>query len=186
MKSRTISETVIEPYAEALLALGQEHNDVEAFGNGARLLLDVLEAASDLQHFLAVPLVSDEAKKRALQRAFGDALPPLMQSFLMLLVDRRRIAFLGAICQRYLALQRNLEGVVLVEAISAVALSESQQKRVKERVQALTGARQVELSLQIDPGIIGGVIIKVGSQIMDASLRGQLRRLTNRLAAASA
>ncbi len=64
---------------------------------------------------------------------------------------------------------------------SAVPLSESQQETIKEKVIAMTGAHQVELSAKIDSDIIGGVIIKVGSQVIDASLRGQLRRLSLRL-----
>jgi F-type H+-transporting ATPase subunit delta len=95
----------------------------------------------------------------------------------MLLVDRRRIIFLEGIGQQYLSLLRKLNQTVLADVTSAVALSEAQQQAVREKVQGMTGARSVELQTQIDRDLIGGVIIKVGSQIIDASLRGQLRRI---------
>ena len=69
--------------------------------------------------------------------------------------------------------------------ISAVEVTEAQQQAVREKVQAMTSARSVELSTKLDPDLIGGVIIKVGSQVVDASLRGQLRRIGIRLSSAA-
>ncbi|HBE47932.1 MAG TPA: ATP synthase F1 subunit delta, partial [Cyanobacteria bacterium UBA11369] len=91
------------------------------------------------------------------------------------------ILFLEGIAKQYLALLRKLNQAVLAEVTSAVALSEEQQNAVREKVIAMTGARSVDLDLKTDPDLIGGVIIKVGSQIVDASLRGQLRRISLRL-----
>jgi F-type H+-transporting ATPase subunit delta len=96
---------------------------------------------------------------------------------LKLLVDRRRILFLAGICQQYLAMLRKLNQTVLAEVTSAVELNEDQQQAVKDRVKAMTNANQVELEVKLDNQLIGGVIIKVGSQVIDASLRGQLRRI---------
>jgi F-type H+-transporting ATPase subunit delta len=69
----------------------------------------------------------------------------------------------------------------LAEITSAIPLTETQQQAITEKVIALTNARQVEIETKIDSELIGGVIIKVGSQVIDASLRGQLRRLSLRL-----
>jgi F-type H+-transporting ATPase subunit delta len=88
---------------------------------------------------------------------------------------------LEAILQQYLALLRQLNQTVLAEVISAVPLTEAQQQAVIDKVLAITNARQVELETKIDSDLIGGLIIKVGSQVIDASLRGQLRRLSLRL-----
>jgi F-type H+-transporting ATPase subunit delta len=69
----------------------------------------------------------------------------------------------------------------LAEITSAVALTAAQVQTVKEKVLAITKAREVEIETKIDTDLIGGVVIKVGSQVIDASLRGQLRRLSLRL-----
>jgi F-type H+-transporting ATPase subunit delta len=107
-----------------------------------------------------------------------------MMNFLLILVDRRRILFLEGICQKFQDILRKLNQTELAEVTSAVALSESQQQTIREKVMAMTSAREVELNNKIDPELIGGVIIKVGSQVIDASLRGQLRRIGIQLSSA--
>ena len=89
--------------------------------------------------------------------------------------------FLEPILEQYLVLLRQLNQTVLAEVTSAVPLTEAQEQAIKEKVIAITNARQVELETKVDSELIGGVIIKVGSQVIDASLRGQLRRLSLRL-----
>jgi F-type H+-transporting ATPase subunit delta len=93
------------------------------------------------------------------------------------MVDRGRIQFLDGVCQTYLTLLRKLNQTVLAQITSAVELTEGERTAIAERTQAMTNARQVELQTRIDPDLIGGVIIQVGSQVIDASLRGQLRRI---------
>lgn len=99
----------------------------------------------------------------------------------MLLVDRRRILLLEPICEQYITLLRQKNQTVLAEITSAVPLSQEQEQAIREKVIAMTNAHQVELETKIDRDLIGGVIIKVGSQVIDASLRSQLRRLSLRL-----
>ncbi len=82
----------------------------------------------------------------------------------MLLVDKRRIFFLEAILEQYLALLRQLNQTVLAEVTSAVPLTEAQQQAVIDKVLTITNARQVELATKIDRELIGGLIIKVGNR----------------------
>jgi F-type H+-transporting ATPase subunit delta len=100
-----------------------------------------------------------------------------MMNFLMILVERRRILFLEGILKQFQALLRQLKQTVVAEVSSAVELTDAQRQSVTEKVKAMTSAHEVELDTKIDPDLIGGVIIKVGSQVIDASLRGQLRRI---------
>ena len=120
-------------------------------------------------------------RKKLLKQILGEGVNTSLRNFLLLLVDRRRIAFLEPILQQYLVLLRQLNQTVLAEITSAVPLTQTQQQAITEKVITLTKARQVELATKIDSDLIGGVIIKVGSQVIDASLRGQLRRLSLRL-----
>jgi F-type H+-transporting ATPase subunit delta len=124
-------------------------------------------------------------KKAVLNQVFGEAVHPFTRNFLMLLVDRRRILFLQGICEQFQVQLRKLRGTVLAEVTAAVDLNDGQKDAVRQRVVAMTGANQVDLNVSIDPELIGGVIIKVGSQVVDASLRGQLRRISLRLTSAS-
>jgi F-type H+-transporting ATPase subunit delta len=163
------------------MSLAQSSNLSEKFGEDIRSLLSLLESSEDLRQFLANPLVKPDAKKAVIQQIAGEEMNPLMHSFLKLLVDKGRILFLEGIGKQYLAKLRELNQTVLAEVTSAVPLSDAQQQTVREKVQAMTSASQVEIETKIDADLIGGVVIKVGSQVIDASLRGQLRRLGIRL-----
>jgi F-type H+-transporting ATPase subunit delta len=186
MKGNTILGTqVLEPYAQALLSLGQSNNLLDAFNNDASLILETLDASSELQQFLATPFIGDSAKQNVLKQVFGGKVQPFMENFMLLLVDRRRIMFLAGICQQYQVLVRKLKGIELAEVTSVVELTDAQKDQVKQRVKAITAANEVEIQTEIDPELIGGMVIKVGSQVIDASLKGQLRQISLRLAGVS-
>ncbi len=185
MKGSLISGQVVEPYAEALMSLAQSNDLVDRIGEDAAALLNLLKESPDLEQFLGNPTVKAEDKKAVLQSISGDQLHPFTLNFLKLLVDRRRILFLEGICKQYRVRLRQLKQTVLAEVTSAVELSEQQQQSVREKVIAMTGANQVDIETKIDRDLIGGVIIKVGSQVIDASLRGQLRRIGLRLSSAT-
>lgn len=181
MKSTIATEEIAAPYAQALMSVAQSNDLTEAFGNDARGLVGLLGESQQLRSFLENPFIPSEGKKSVINRILSDDTNVLFRNFLMLLVDRKRIYLLDGVCQQYLALLRELNQTVLAEVTSAVPLSEAQQQAVKERVMSMTNAREVELSQKVDGDLLGGVIIKVGSQVIDASLRGQLRRLSLRL-----
>ncbi len=185
MKGSLLSAQVLEPYAEALMSVAQSNDLAQRIGEDVAALLALLQESQALQQFLGNPIVNAEDKKAVLQRVTGEQLHPYTLNFLKILVDKRRIPFLEGICKQYQALLRKLNQTVLAEVTSTVELSEAQQQAVREKAIALTGAHQVELATKIDPDLIGGVIIKVGSQVIDASMRGQLRRIGIRLGSAA-
>jgi F-type H+-transporting ATPase subunit delta len=185
VKSSSLSQAVVEPYAEALMSLAKEQNLVEALDGDVQLILATLSDSDELKRFLSVPLVNASAKKSAIGSLFGDRVNSLTLRFLQLLVDRGRIVFLEPICLRFQALLREMNQIAFAEVTSAVPLSDEQQDTLRHRVIEMTGARAVELAIDVNPDLIGGVIIKVGSQVVDASIRGQLRRLTSNLVVSS-
>ncbi|NJK37325.1 MAG: F0F1 ATP synthase subunit delta [Oscillatoriales cyanobacterium RM2_1_1] len=172
-----IAGEIVEPYAQALMSLAQSKNITNEIGDNVRDLLNFAQNTPEFRQFLANPIVNREDKKAVLNRVIGDTVNPYMRNFLMLLVDRGRALFFGQIGQQYLVLLRKLNQTVLAEVTSASDLNDHQRGILVEKVKNFTGAHQVELETKVDPEILGGVIIKVGSQILDASLRGQLRRI---------
>ncbi|AGY58478.1 ATP synthase F1 subunit delta [Gloeobacter kilaueensis] len=176
------SEQIALRYAEALKDLGlSEEGLLDEFGRTTEALLEVLDANPELERLLATPLVSLADKKRVLAQIFEGKVHPYVLNFLQLLVDRRRIGFLRPICNQFQILLRKLQQVTLAEVISAVPLSQEQQEALLARIQTRTSARRVELRTRINPELLGGMIIKIGDEIIDASLRGQLRKLTLQL-----
>lgn len=181
MANNTATAAVSRPYAEALMSIAQSNNVADKFDSDVRSLLNLIKESQPLQNFFANPFISGEDKKGVISKVLTDDTNPIFRNFLMLLVDRRRITLVEDIAQEYLAKLRELNQTVLAEVISAVPLTDEQQQTIKEKVKSMTDAREVELDSTIDSDIIGGVIIKVGSQVVDSSLKGQLRRLSLRL-----
>lgn len=181
MSTTLISSEIAEPYAQALMSLAQERNLIEQFGQQFRALESLLEESPEFSEFIANPVIKAEDKKSVLRRVMEDEANPYLTNFLMLLVDKRRIIFLKQITEQFLNLLRQLNQTVLAEVISARELNEEQARAVADKVKNITNARDVELKTSVDPDLIGGVIIKVGSQVLDASLRGQLRRMSTNL-----
>ncbi|PSO51469.1 MAG: F0F1 ATP synthase subunit delta [Cyanobacteria bacterium SW_9_44_58] len=186
MRENTLmSAEVVEPYAEALMSLADSQNLVERFGNDAKELLSVLKASQELQQFLASPVIKTDDKKAVLRKIAGESLHRYMVNFFQLVIDKKRTAFLTGILKQFLALVRERTSTVLAQVTSVTELNQSQRDRVKEQVKSMTNARDVELETTLDPNLIGGVVIKVGSQVLDASLRGQLRRISFNLETAT-
>jgi len=184
MTGSIISAKIVDPYAEALMSLAQSQNQTEQFGQDMRDLLGLLQNSPELGSFLGNPVVNPDDKKAVIRRLVGGETSANFVNFLLLLVERRRIAFLEGIANKYLELLRKQNNVVLANVTSAVELNDAQKEVVGNKVKSITGAQGVELTAKVDPDLIGGVIIKVGSQVYDASLRGQLRRLSLNLAKA--
>jgi F-type H+-transporting ATPase subunit delta len=177
MAQNTVSAAIVEPYAEALMSVAQSHNLTAEFGENVRFILDLCQSSSDLTDLLLNPLVKPEAKKGVMEQLLRSQVQPYFYNFLMLLIDRRRIFLLEAICKHYQALLRKLNNTVLAEVTSTLELNDEQRQAVIQKVRDMVSAAEVELDTKIDPDLIGGVVVRVGSQVLDASIRGQLRRI---------
>ncbi len=180
--SNVVSNTFLNPYAEAMMSVAESQNLLDKFNDNCNTVLQVLNDSADLQQFVDSPIVKATDKKAVIQKVFGESVDPMMLNMIMVLVDRGRIAFLPGVCQQYQVMLRKLRGDVLAEVTTAVTLTEAQTSSIKDRVKAMTGANNVDIMAKIEPTIVGGVIIKVGSQIIDSSLRSQLRLIGMSLA----
>lgn len=185
MMNDSMTAEITTPYAQALMAIAKDANATDQVGQEASDLLEVLNSSEELSGFLANPLVTAEPKKGVLRQIAEDKVSPFFLNFLLLLVDRGRVTLLQDILKQYQALLRELNQTVLANVTAAVELSDEQKTAIQNRVMDMTSARNVELSVEIDPSLLGGLIIEVGSQVIDASLRGQLRRIGLQLSTAA-
>jgi len=176
-KTGSLTSEVVEPYAQGLMAAARGNNQAEKIGEDIRTILEVIENSQELKDFVVNPVIKAEDKKAILRRITGEETNKLLVNFLMLLVDKRRIVFLEQIGRQYLEILREINNIVVAEISSARELNDEQRQAIVEKVKTLTGAAGVELQTKVEPDLIGGVIIKVGSQVFDSSLRGQLRRI---------
>jgi F-type H+-transporting ATPase subunit delta len=177
--------TVTTPWAEAFLQLSEANGDTTAVIDQARELLAIWKESPELREAMASPVLEIEAKKAAITSLFSEQISPSFLNLLKLLTDRQRIGVLDAVLERLLELYRDQNGIALAMVTSAEALSEEQLAAITSQIKAVAGTDQVEVNSAIDPALIGGFVLKVGSKVIDASLAGQVRRLGLALARVS-
>ena len=176
---------ITTPYAEAFLQLCDAAGDTEAVILQVRQVLEIWNGSSELREAMASPVLEPDAKKAALEQIFAAEISPNFLNLLKLLSDRQRIGFLDAVLERLRELHRDQNGIALATITAATPLSDEQQAQLVEKVKAVAGTDKVETVVQVDPNLIGGFVIRVGSKVIDSSLAGQVRRLALELAAAS-
>ena len=170
------------PYAEALLQVSESQQDTDTVAAQAKQVLALWNSSEPLREAMASPVLEPDAKKAALTALFADQLAGSLMNLLKLLADRQRIAVLDAVLERYLELYRQLRNITLAKVTSAQPLSDEQQAQLNQKVQAIAGTKAVEFDLKVDPALIGGFVVNLESQVIDASLAGQVRRLGLELA----
>jgi F-type H+-transporting ATPase subunit delta len=177
--------TITTPYAEAFLQLSDAAGDTAEVVDQARQVLALWNESPELRQALASPVLETEMKKAAINKLFGDQVSPTFLNLLKLLADRQRIGYLDAVLERFLDLYRDQNQIALASVTSAEALSDEQLASITDQVKAVAGTDKVELNTAVDPALIGGFVLKVGSKVIDASLSGQVRRLGLALAKVS-
>jgi F-type H+-transporting ATPase subunit delta len=174
---------VAEPYAEALLDLAKSNDSLKETTNDMNIVSQFLANSSDLKKFLSNPLITRDAKKNVVKDILGEQISGNTLKFLLLLVDRNRIQVLESIAQKFLELSYKQESIEIAKITSSIQLSAEQQKEIAEKLKTITGAKQIKLALKVDPQLIGGFTIEIGSKMIDTSIRGQLKQISALLGA---
>jgi len=174
---------VAEPYAEALLDLAKSTGALKETTNDMNIVSQFLVNSNDLKKFLGNPLITKAAKKNVVRDILGEQIGESTLKFLFLLVDRNRIESLEAVAQKFLELSYKQDSIEIAKITSSVQLSAKQQKDIAEKLKTITGAKQIKLALKVDPQLIGGFTIEIGSKMIDASIRGQLNQIGTLLGA---
>nr|QCI08539.1 ATP synthase CF1 subunit delta [Spermothamnion repens] len=178
MSSQSIMYKVATPYAEALLELAKAYKMLPNTAKDLSNISMILSNSIDLQKSLSNPLISIIAKKNILEQLFKDQVNDFVLNFLLVLVDRRRIFLLNIVIEKYLELAYRIESTVVINLFTASAFNEMQQDALIEKIKAMTNSQQVKLVITIDPNLIGGFVIKVGSKVIDTSLAGKLKQMS--------
>lgn len=175
-------ERIAQVYARALFeaALGRGALDVvrEQLAAFAQALTD----NHDFAVFFFSPYFSTEEKKEGLRKAVQDVDPTVL-SFLETLIERHRMPAIFAIATQYQRLWDEEMKLLPVEVTSAIDLDPATVSSIGEQIGAQTG-RKVELSSRVDPDILGGIVLRVGNFVLDASIRNQLDQLRKQVARA--
>jgi F-type H+-transporting ATPase subunit delta len=166
-------------YAQALFALASEHGRQEAWAE-ALARLEAVASEPTVALYFAEPRIGVEARAKAVA-LLAEGEDALLGNFLGLLAERRALGTLGAIRREYQGLLDESLGRVQARVTTAVALTDAQRTRL---AQSLSGAlgKQVSVDASEEPAIIGGLVVRVGDQVIDGSVRTRLEALRTSLA----
>lgn len=174
------SSLIARSYAETLLALAQRHEGVDTFARGIAEVADLLDDEPRIREFLETPRVDAEAKKHALRASFGGRIPEMLLRFLLVVVEKRRQTMIGEIAGAYQELVDELHGQVRAR----ITLRDAPDGRLRQEVIAALEHRlgkRVIPTWETDPGMLGGVVVRVGDQILDGSMRRRIASLKRQL-----
>jgi ATP synthase F1 delta subunit len=168
-------EEIAAVYSRSLFEAALEQDKVDDVREQLGEFADALDRDRELQVFFFSPYFSTQEKKEGLHRAVSGA-EPIFLNFLDLLVENHRMPVVFRIRRDYDALWREHNKLLPVQVTSAVELDESTVRHIGERIEQQTG-RKVELSSSVEPDILGGIVVRVGNQVLDASIRNRLDSL---------
>ncbi|MEO8455419.1 MAG: F0F1 ATP synthase subunit delta [Sphingomicrobium sp.] len=164
-------------YASALFDLARDERQIDAVRRSLDALNQALLDSKDFAELIASPLMSRvEAGKAFAALAPQLALDPVTANFLGVLARNGRKAQLRSIIRAFRRLVADHRGEITAEVVTARALKDDQVAALKAQLRARAG-RDVTIDAEVDPGILGGIVVKLGSQMIDASIRTKLNRL---------
>ena len=164
-------------YALALFELADEQRKLDAVADDLKALDAAIAENEDLRRMMASPVIGRAAQGQAIEALLQQAgADELTQRFVSVSAANRRLYALRDIIKAYLAELAKRRGEVTAEVTSAQSLSDEQARAVEQALQQVEG-RNVALSMKVDPALIGGMVVKVGSRMIDSSLRTQLERM---------
>ncbi len=179
MSDSSISSGIAERYATAVFEIAKENNDLPALETNLNDLNAALADSADLRELLVNPVYSRDEQAGAIS-AVADAmgLTPAMKNALGLMAQKRRLFVVPQLVKRLSALIAEEKGEVTAEVTSAVALTDAQRSNLAQTLSQNVG-KDVKIQDTVDESLIGGLIVKVGSKMIDTSIRSKLNSLQN-------
>jgi F-type H+-transporting ATPase subunit delta len=163
-------------YAKALLDLAKEQNLIDAVKNDMEYVISMCEGSHDLKVLLKSPIIKTHQKIAALEAIFKGGVSELTFKYIDIITSNKRESLLENIAHSYLALYRKHNNIVKADVKSAVVLDDTLRAKVKELV-AKQGAGEIELHETVDTDLIGGFVLTIEDQQIDASVQSQLNKL---------
>jgi F-type H+-transporting ATPase subunit delta len=177
-------EEIAQVYARSLFEVAKEHDVLDRVHEELGQFAEALANDRTLQVFLFSPYFSSEEKRDGVGKIVSDA-DERMVNFLKLLAERHRMPALFRIRREFDARWAEEHQLLPVTVTSAVELDESLTEEIGKRIQDQTG-RKVELSSNVDPEVLGGLMVRVGNMVLDGTVRNRLERLRKQVARAAA
>jgi F-type H+-transporting ATPase subunit delta len=175
-------EEIATVYARSLFEVAQEKGNLDDVREQLGEFADALDSNQSMQVFFFSPYFSTQEKEEGLDKVVSDA-DPIFGNFLKLLIEKHRMPAVFRVRRTFDELWRQENKLLPVEITSAVELDESTVKQIGDRIGEQTD-QKIDLSARVEPDILGGIVVRVGNSIIDASIRARLEQLRKQVARA--
>ena len=180
--SNITTSGVAERYAQALFFLAQEQNVTDAVADALGNFGGLISQNPDLQRFIASPVFSAEDQIKAISAILSHTgFDGITANFIKLVATKRRLFVLPQMIRAFLALNDKAKGVTKAQVTVAEPLSSDHSAALEEALRQVSGGQTVKVNVNVDPSIIGGIVVKLGSRMVDASLKTKLNSLRTRM-----
>jgi ATP synthase F1 delta subunit len=175
-------EEIAQVYARSLFEVGKEQDKLDALHDQLGEFATALNEDRDLQVFLFSPYFSTAEKKDGLHKVL-DGADEAFENFLELLIEKHRMPVLFRIRREFEGMWQDEHRLLPVQVTSAIELDDSTVEQIKSGIAEQTH-RTIELTTRVDPDILGGIVLRVGNSILDASIKNRLETLRRQVARA--
>ena len=168
-------------YARALLIIGKEDGQAETYREELDGFSSLISREVELEQAIINPLYDVSSRKKVLRAIIDKVeISKVMESFLLLLFDKGRIGFLSDINEFYKKLADELKGIARASLVSATELSSETVEKIRTTLSKRTG-KDIILEVEQDPGLIGGIVSRIGDLVLDGSIKTQLLNMRESL-----
>ena len=176
-------EEVAQVYSRSLFEVAREQDKLDVVRDQLGEFADALDGSHEMQVFFFSPYFSTEEKRAGLEKAVTGA-DEFLMNFLMLLVEEKRMPAIFRIRRQLDELWAEENRMLPVQVTSAIELDPAAVKRVGDAIAEQTD-QKIDLQAVVDPDILGGIVLRVGNSILDASIRNRLEQLRKQVAKAA-
>ena len=173
---------VARRYAAALMGIAEERGRIDAVAADLDSVNRLLATSRELQLLVASPVVRPGKKRAIFHDLFASSLGEEVRVFLDLLINKGREEHIPGLAEEFAALRDAHLGIVTAHAATAIPIDKQQQDHLQARLADITG-RTIRLALQLDPSLVGGLVVRIGDTVYDGSVTRQLELLRHRWAA---
>lgn len=175
-----IPESVYSKYSQAMFDIAQSDNSLDTVLADMKTVCTVMRENENLRKFLGNPLVTAKAKKETLEKIFASSVSSIVCRFLYVMVDRRREAAITEAVENFIDLARAAQNIEVAKIRVIKPLTAEEETALVKKLETITG-KKIEPMYYTDPSILGGVVIQIGDQVIDGSLKRQIRNMEHAL-----
>ena len=176
-----MAKLVSKTYGEALFDIAVEEQKTAVFLEEVEGIRGILSEHPDFDKMMLHPAIPKQDKLKVIDEVFSDRISREMTGFLKIVIQKERYRELPQIFAYFIDRVKEAEKIGIAYVTTAMEMSEVQKEQVRKRLLETTDYRSMEMHYQVDPKIIGGMIIRIGDRVVDSSIRSKLDDLTRQL-----